>query len=293
MEGHFLRSSRGRLRSAGDPPLHPSPRDITPPSPLPRGAATQRAANSGPSPHPQPRPQPLRDTRTPSPGPRDASCRPRRFPQLRPRGRANSALRDRAAARLGQFRAFRSTALPRLPLGRHRSAPKPSPPASPRPTGPTQASPHPRSPSRRLPHLVSSSPPQPTVLRGSSCGSRRLRRNEPRSAGRKAAGASRGGGQEGEDFCAFKVDLKTACKLLGCSRNAGVPQGSPQLPCPAPQSAKCPHFASERSGSARRGRPQRRAPAPTQTKWDWGDAAGATLTKPSVSSSDLYTCPRP
>lgn len=34
-------------------------------------------------------------------------------------------------------------------------------------------------------------------------------------------------GEEGEDFCAFKVNLKTVCKLLGCSRSAGRPEGSP------------------------------------------------------------------
>ena len=183
--------------------------------------------------------QPLRDTRTPSPGPRDASCRPRRFPQRRPRGRANSAQRDRGAARLGQFPAFRSIA----PSPSPRQAPeRPQnlPAASSQPATPAQASPHPRSPSGRRPHLIACSPPQPTFLRGSSCESQRLAEmsREARVEG-KAVGATRGGGEEGEDSCAFKVDLKTACKLLGCRRNAGLPKGSPQLPCPAPQSAKC------------------------------------------------------
>ena len=95
--------------------------------------------------------QPLRDTRTPSPGPRDASCRPRRFPQLRPRGRANSAQRDRGAARLGQFPAFRSIA----PSPSPRQAPERPPnlpAASSQPATPAQASPHPRSPPQGAVH---------------------------------------------------------------------------------------------------------------------------------------------
>lgn len=74
--------------------------------------------------------------------------------------------------------------------------------------------------------LSSTDLPAKTVLRGSEARPEKSRGN--------AAGASRAGGEEGDDF---KVKLKSAFKLLGCSRNTGPPEGSSQRPCPPPRSA--------------------------------------------------------
>lgn len=106
--------------------------------------------------------------------------------------------------------------------------------------------------------------------------------DRPEQSGGNAEGVSRAGGEEGEDF---KVNLKTACKLLGCSRNAGLPEGSPQQPCSPPRCA--PQNA--------RGLPGRgdRIDAPPSLSYtvEMGSRRRPRLNP--VSHSNLYTCQRP
>ena len=164
--------------------------------------------------------------------------------------------------------------VPRIP-----PPPAPIPPGQPPPTHP--ATPRPgcpppsRSHSRRLNFFLSSTNlPEKIVLRGSE--------DRPEESRGNAEGVSRGGGEEGEDF---KVNLKTACKLLGCSRNAGLPGGFPQPPRSPPRCA--PQNA--------RGLPGRgdRTDAPPSLPYLVETRSRQRPRLNPVSYSNLYTCQRP